>query len=108
MLVLSRKSGEKIHVGEDVVIEIKRITGSRVTIAIDAPRDVRILRGELVNSPDSPAAEAEPTPSKPEPTPRGAESSSVVPSTPIPTAPANVPSIDAFLVEHRHNDTASH
>ena len=47
MLVLSRKSGEKIHVGNDVVIEIKRVTGSRVTIAIDAPRDVRILRGEL-------------------------------------------------------------
>ena len=47
MLVLSRKSGEKIHVGEDVVIEIKRVTGSRVTVAIEAPREIRILRGEL-------------------------------------------------------------
>ena len=47
MLVLSRKSGEKIHVGDEVVIEIKKITGSRVTVAIDAPREIRILRGEL-------------------------------------------------------------
>lgn len=47
MLVLSRKVGERIHVGENITIEIRRITGNRVTIALEAPRDVRILRGEL-------------------------------------------------------------
>lgn len=47
MLVLSRKIGEKIHVGDDVTIEIRRVAGNRVTIAVDAPRNVRILRGEL-------------------------------------------------------------
>ena len=47
MLVLSRKVGERIHVGNDIVLEIRRIAGNRVTLALDAPRNVRILRGEL-------------------------------------------------------------
>jgi carbon storage regulator CsrA len=47
MLVLSRKTGERIQIGDDITIEIRRIAGNRVTIALDAPRDVRILRGEL-------------------------------------------------------------
>jgi carbon storage regulator len=47
MLVLSRKVGERIHVGENIVLEIRRIAGNRVTLALDAPRNVRILRGEL-------------------------------------------------------------
>jgi carbon storage regulator CsrA len=47
MLVLSRKVGERIHVGNDIVLEVRKISGNRVTIAVEAPRDVRILRGEL-------------------------------------------------------------
>ena len=47
MLVLSRKTGERIHIGNSIMIEIRRVAGNRVTIALDAPRDVRILRGEL-------------------------------------------------------------
>ena len=47
MLVLSRKIGEKIHVGNDITIEVRRVAGNRVTLAVDAPRQVRILRGEL-------------------------------------------------------------
>jgi carbon storage regulator len=47
MLVLSRKIGEKIHVGEDITIEVRRVAGNRVTLAVEAPRQVRILRGEL-------------------------------------------------------------
>jgi carbon storage regulator len=53
MLVLSRKVGERIHVGDNIVLEIRRIAGNRVTVALDAPREVRILRGEL----DGPARE---------------------------------------------------
>ncbi len=53
MLVLSRKVGERIHVGDNIVLEVRRIAGNRVTIALEAPRDVRILRGEL----DGPARE---------------------------------------------------
>ena len=47
MLVLSRKVGERIHVGNDIILEIRRITGNRVTLALDAPRNVRILRGDV-------------------------------------------------------------
>ena len=47
MLVLTRKVGERIHVGDNIVLEIRRIAGNRVTVALEAPRDVRILRGEL-------------------------------------------------------------
>lgn len=47
MLVLSRKVGERIHVGDDITLEIRRIAGNRVTLALEAPRNVRILRGEL-------------------------------------------------------------
>lgn len=47
MLVLSRKELERIVIGKDIVIEVRRINGNRVAIAIDAPAEVRILRGEL-------------------------------------------------------------
>jgi carbon storage regulator CsrA len=47
MLVLSRKEGEQLLIGDDIVLTITRITGNRVAIGIDAPRNVRIVRGEL-------------------------------------------------------------
>ena len=63
MLVLSRKIGEKIHVGNDITIEVRRVAGNRVTLAVDAPRNVRILRGELAQA----AIEFEPTEAEREP-----------------------------------------
>ncbi len=47
MLVLSRKAGEKLMIGDDVVLTINRISGNRVAIGIEAPKNVRIVRGEL-------------------------------------------------------------
>jgi carbon storage regulator len=47
VLVLSRKRGEEIVIGDDVRIVVNRISGNRVTLAIRAPNDVRIVRGEL-------------------------------------------------------------
>ena len=47
MLVLSRKEGEELMIGEDVVLTVNRISGNRVAIGIKAPRSVRIVRGEL-------------------------------------------------------------
>jgi len=47
MLVLSRKAGEQINIGEEITIEVRRVAGNRVALAVQAPRDVRILRGEL-------------------------------------------------------------
>lgn len=47
MLVLSRRVGESIYVGPGVMIRIVEAKGTRVRLAIDAPADVRITRGEL-------------------------------------------------------------
>jgi|688.fasta_scaffold13688_3 carbon storage regulator len=47
MLVLSRKVGEKIVIGDNIVIEVVRVKGKRVTIGLVAPTAVPILRGEL-------------------------------------------------------------
>lgn len=47
MLVLSRKEGERLVIGDNVVITVNRISGNRITLGIEAPRDVRIVRGEL-------------------------------------------------------------
>ncbi len=47
MLVLSRKVGESIKIGEGITVVINRISGNRVTLGLQAPRDMRIIRGEL-------------------------------------------------------------
>ena len=47
MLVLSRKVGETIWIGENVEIIISEVKGEQVKIAINAPRSIDIIRGEL-------------------------------------------------------------
>ncbi len=47
MLVLSRKSGERIHIGENITVTIVRIGPNNVRLGIDAPRDLNIVREEL-------------------------------------------------------------
>ena len=47
MLVLSRKEGEQLLIGDNIVLTVNRISGNRVAIGIEAPREVRIVRGEL-------------------------------------------------------------
>ena len=49
MLVLSRKAGERILIGDDVVINIVRIGPNTVKIGIDAPKTMNIVREELCN-----------------------------------------------------------
>ncbi len=47
MLVLSRKPGEKILIGDNVTITIVRIGPNTVRIGVEAPRDMNIVREEL-------------------------------------------------------------
>jgi carbon storage regulator len=47
MLVLTRKAGEKIRIGENVTLTVLETAGNRIRIGIDAPAEVCILRGEL-------------------------------------------------------------
>jgi carbon storage regulator len=48
VLVLSRKIGERIHIGDNVVITVVDISSGKVRIGIEAPRDVGIYREELL------------------------------------------------------------
>lgn len=47
MLVLSRKVGETIWIGEDVEIVISEVKGEQVKIGVRAPRSIDVVRGEL-------------------------------------------------------------
>ena len=48
MLVLTRKANETIQIGDDVKVVVIKTQDGRVRLGIDAPPDVRILRGELI------------------------------------------------------------
>lgn len=48
MLVINRRKKEWVRVGEDILLTIMRIAGTRVRIGILAPQDVRVLRTELL------------------------------------------------------------
>ncbi len=47
MLVLSRKVGQRIVIGDNITLVVNRVSGNRVTLGIEAPDDVHIMRGEL-------------------------------------------------------------
>ena len=50
MLVLTRKPGEKILIGDDIVITVLDARGDSIRIGIDAPRGVTIQRDEVVRA----------------------------------------------------------
>jgi carbon storage regulator len=49
MLMLTRKAGESIVIGNNIVINIVSIQGKNVRIGVEAPKDVSIYRGEIYN-----------------------------------------------------------
>jgi len=48
MLVLSRKAGERIIIGDQIEVKIVRVRAGRVQIGIDCPRSISIDRSELL------------------------------------------------------------
>ena len=48
MLVLTRKTAETIQIGNDIVIKVISCGRGRVKIGVEAPSDVRVVRGELI------------------------------------------------------------
>ncbi len=47
MLILSRRSGESIHLGDDIVISILGIKGKQVKVGIDVPDEIPVYREEV-------------------------------------------------------------
>lgn len=62
MLVLSRKVGERVVIDGRVTVVVTRVVGNRVTLGIDAPSDVHVLRGELQGEPRGASVELAPAP----------------------------------------------
>lgn len=48
MLVLSRRAGESVVVGDDITVTILEVRGDVVRVGIDAPRSVKVHRAELL------------------------------------------------------------
>jgi carbon storage regulator len=47
MLILSRRESESVHLGDDIVLTIVRVSGEKVRIGIQAPSHIKVLRNEL-------------------------------------------------------------
>lgn len=48
MLVLTRKLMEKLYIGENICITVVRLEGGQVRLGIEAPREIAVVRAELV------------------------------------------------------------
>ena len=46
MLVLTRRAGQSIHIGDNIVIMVTSMKGDNVRIGISAPRDVQVIRDD--------------------------------------------------------------
>jgi len=59
MLILTRKKGESIAIGDDIQIQVLNVKGGQVRIGIDAPREVKVNREERLESVSSESAPSE-------------------------------------------------
>ena len=50
MLALTRKIGERIVIGDAITVTVVDVKGDSVRLSIEAPKEVRILRGELLDA----------------------------------------------------------
>ncbi len=60
MLVLSRKPGQSIRIGDDVIVKVVRISTGGVRLAIIAPDHINIVREEIADRFDRRSVEANP------------------------------------------------
>ena len=50
MLLITRRAGEKIMVGDDVIVHVMEIVGNTVRVGIEAPRALPVYREEIWNA----------------------------------------------------------
>ena len=60
MLVLSRREGQTVQIGQDVVVRVVKATRNGVRLAFEAPRELPVMRGELFESSDRPDVPPQP------------------------------------------------
>ncbi len=48
MLVLTRRINERIIIGDDIIVTVLEVHGDQVRIGIDAPRDIKVFREEVL------------------------------------------------------------
>ncbi len=46
-MILARKSNESIHIGDDIIITVLSVDGGTVKLGVEAPKEVKLLRGEV-------------------------------------------------------------
>lgn len=54
MLILTRRDGESLKIGETVTVKVLAVNGRQVRIGIDAPTDIEIFREELLEYEEDP------------------------------------------------------
>jgi carbon storage regulator len=50
MLVITRKAGDRVQIGDDITVTLLEITGSSVRLGIDAPAEVAVYRHEILQA----------------------------------------------------------
>jgi carbon storage regulator len=49
VLVLKRREGERLVINENIVVTILSIEGAKIKVGVEAPKEVRVVRGELLD-----------------------------------------------------------
>ena len=49
MLILTRRVGESVHIGDQVKVKVLTVRGNQVRLGIDAPREIKVNRDEVLN-----------------------------------------------------------
>ncbi|MDQ7096259.1 carbon storage regulator CsrA [Desulfosporosinus sp. PR] len=50
MLALTRKAGERIVIGDNIVVTVVNIKGDSIRVTIDAPKEIKVYRGEIYDA----------------------------------------------------------
>jgi carbon storage regulator len=58
MLILTRRVGESLMIGDEVTITVLGVKGNQVRIGVDAPKEVAVHREEILNRIEEASAEA--------------------------------------------------
>jgi len=51
MLILTRRVGEAVQIGDNITIRVLGVKGGQVRLGFDVPKDVNVMRTELLNKP---------------------------------------------------------